>query len=165
MGGKAKTSPALWFTFVVFDLCIVAAVLIAFFWVAPMPAGFAGGQSVAQARAAKASGLSVVLVTADHCLMCQMYKRGALADPRVTAWIEQNAGAASLKWGVDSEAIAAIPVEGYPATVVMAGTSVLATHIGAMSAEELLEFLEGARKRWEEAGGGQGQTEDSATGA
>lgn len=163
MSTKAKVPAALWVTFVLFDVCVVAAVLIAFFWVAPLPAAFAGGQTVAQARAAKPSGLWVVVVTADHCLSCQMYKRGGLADPRVTAWIEEHAGAAALKWGVDDEEIKEIGVTSYPATVVLAGANVVATNVGAMRAEELLEFLERARNAAAEAGAQEGEPEEVVT--
>lgn len=149
MAAKAKIPPALWIMFIVVDVCIVGAVLIALFWVAPVPTAFAGSQTLAQASSAKPGGLSVVIVTADYCYLCQMYKRGALADARVEQWIEQHAGAVALKWGRDTEAIESIPVEGFPATVVMTGSHVLATHIGVMDTDELLEFLETARKRVE----------------
>lgn len=142
MAGKFKIPLALWIAFIVVDLAIVGAVLAAVYWVAPVPTAFSGNLTLAQARAAKPSGLTVAVVTADYCLACQIYKRGALSDPRVAAWVSDNAGAAYLKWGADESEIESISVARYPATVVLAGQAVLATHYGAMSADDLLTFLQ-----------------------
>lgn len=144
---KARLSPALWGVFILIDAVIVLGVLAAIFWVAPTPPAFATGQTMAQAQAANPSGLSVVLVTADHCLACQMYKRGALADARVNQWITENAGAVSLKWGKDQEQIDALHITSYPATVLLINGQTLASQTGGMSADDLLQFLQSNAQR------------------
>lgn len=152
MPANVRIRPAVLAAFIALDLVIVGVVLIALFWVAPAPPAFAQGQTLAQAQRAKPTGLSVAVITADWCFACQMYKRGPLADARVTSWLEEHAGTTLLVHGEHDADIEAVGVEGLPATVIMTGSSVLAAHIGLMSAEELLEFLESNRVRALEAG-------------
>ncbi len=141
MPPKAKVPAALWIAFALVDLVIVAAVLVAFFWVAPVPGAFGDNTTLASARADQPGRPVVAVVTADSCLSCQMYKRGALTDARFAAWIEQHASGAYLKWGTSDTDIASIGVTRYPATVLVAGDAILATHYGSMRIEELLAFL------------------------
>jgi hypothetical protein len=141
MPARPRIPPALWAAFIAIDLAIIGAVLAAIFWVAPVPAALARSGTLAQARAAHPSGLTVAVVTADWCLACQMYKRGALGDERVAQWLAENAGSVLLVHGQDDADIAALGVSGVPATVVTLGDATMAAHIGLMSADELLEFL------------------------
>lgn len=161
MAGKARIPPVLWVVFAVVDLAIVAAVLGAVFWVAPTPPAFGAAQTLVQARQAKPSGLVVAVVTADWCLSCQMYKRNALADQRFTDWVSANAGATALVWGRDDADIASLQVDRYPATVVLANDSILATHYGAMSIDDLLAMLDRAAASL----GAPGAPDDAAPGA
>lgn len=154
---KRRIPPVFWVLFGLVDLVIVAVVLVALFWVAPVPSAFAGSRSLEQARAVQPTGLAVAVVTADYCLACQMYKRGALSDPRLAEWMDANAGAAYLKWGADDEQIESIGVDQFPATVVVAGERVVATHYGAMGIDELIAFLDAARA---EAGRGEAAPAD-----
>ena len=174
MGCSIRIRPAVLAAFIALDLVIVGVVLIALFWVAPAPPAFAQGQTLAQAQRAKPDGLSVAVITADWCFACQMYKRGPLADARVTSWLEEHAGTTLLVHGKNDADIEAVGVEGLPATVIMTGSSVLAVHTGLMSADELLEFLESNRARALEAAApatpdaepsGEGDSGDLETGA
>ncbi|MCA9287295.1 MAG: hypothetical protein KDA05_01845 [Phycisphaerales bacterium] len=153
---KRRIPPVFWVLFGLVDLVIVAVVLVALFWVAPVPPAFAGTRTLEQARQVQPTGLAVAVVTSDACLACQMYKRGALTDQRFTDWVRANAGAAYLKWGADTEQIESLGVDRFPATVVVTGDEVLATHYGPMNTDELLAFLDAARAELGGAGAAPG---------
>lgn len=160
MHTKPRIPPALWAVFGIIDLAIIGAVLAAVFWVAPLPPAFEAGHTLEQARAAHPRGLTVAVITADPCLACQMYKRGALRDERFTQWAADNAGVVHLKRGRDDAAIASLNVTGSPATVVMLGHQTMAAHVGLMSGDELMEFLREQEARIPEF---QGAAEPDAT--
>lgn len=139
-----RIPPLLWVVFILVDIAIVGAILAAVFWVAPTPPALGQSTTLAEARAASPGGLVVAVATSDSCLSCQMYKRGALRDERIASWISENAGAVLLVRGTHDADIAAAGVERIPATVVLSGERVVAVHYGAMSAADLLAFLERA---------------------
>ncbi len=124
----------------------VIAALAAWKWVAPVPAQFDPQVTFQQASAkAIAEGKPVLaVVTADYCLQCQIYKRTALVDPRVTEWIKDNAETAYVKWGTQEQDMERLGVTGFPATVYIPAVGEPRVHIGTMSADELLEFLKSA---------------------
>lgn len=115
----------------------------AIFWVAPTPSMFDPGVTLQQASAKALTESKPVLavVTADYCLQCQVYKRSALADPRVTEWVKANAETAYVKWGTQEQDLERLGVTGFPATVLIPASGEPRVHIGLMSADELLEFL------------------------
>lgn len=128
---------------------IIALVVLGFgalYWVAPTPPMFDPAVTFQQASAkAAAEGKPVLaIVTADFCLQCQIYKRSALVDPRVTEWIKENAETAYVKWGTQEQDLERLGVTGFPATVYIPAVGEPRVHIGTMSADELLEFLKSA---------------------
>ena len=137
--GKRRLGWALAFVVVL----AAAGVLISLFWVAPTPAIFDREVTLEQAMTAAAADDRVVLavVTADYCIQCQMYKRGALADQRVADWVSDNAQTVYVKWG--EPGASQVGAESFPATALLKDGDVIAVHHGVMSAEQLLEFLRG----------------------
>lgn len=123
------------------------AALVAWKWVAPVPTMFDPTVSFTQASArAGAEHKSVlVVVTADYCLQCQIFKRSALADPRVIEWVGNNAQTAYVKWGAQSKELEGLGVTGFPATILIPTAGVPRTHVGLMSADELLSFLQSSQ--------------------
>ncbi len=122
---------------------VVLAFAVAPFWIADTPEIFDESRSLHEALgAADADGKFVVaVVTADFCLRCQLYKRGALADPRVKEWIDAYAETAYVKWPFESDAMKQLQTRSFPMTVVMRNDEVISKKHGGMSAEELLYFL------------------------
>ena len=105
------------------------------------PAVFRAGP-VAQV-VADAGGRPVVAVyTASWCGPCQAYKGGALADPKVTAWLEANAVPVLIDVDEFPEDARAANVSSIPMTAVIEDGEVIAARTGASSAGELLTWLE-----------------------
>lgn len=133
-------------------LGVIAALAIGVgLWVfrlAPTPPIFDESVTLVQASEQAASDGHVVLavVTADFCPICQSYKRNALVDPRLGAWVEANAETVYLEWERDPDTIEALGVTQWPATLVLdANREVIAMEYGSMSADELMAFLQSAR--------------------
>lgn len=140
---RGKRRPLVALAIITIGLLVSAAV----FWVAPNPPMFDPGVTFQQASAkAVAEGKPVLaVVTADYCLQCQMYKRGALLDERVAQWAKEHAEPVMIKWGSDPAAMEALGVTSFPATVLLTPGAAPKILTGAPSAEELLEFLNGAQ--------------------
>ena len=87
-----------WLISAVFFALVAAVILVPNLLqsgVAPKPATFASEGSTTTLASAITQGQAegkpvLALTTADWCPPCQALKRGALADPAVQAWIEQN---------------------------------------------------------------------------
>lgn len=115
---------------------------------APTPEAFSGAPSYEAALEQARSENKVVfaVATADWCPPCQKYKRGALADERVAAWIRDNAVPVYFDATDGSTTtMRELGVEGIPASFVIdANGEVLARRSGAVSASSLLSWLDGA---------------------
>lgn len=117
--------------------------------VAPTPEAFAAHTSLEAALTqSEQTGKPVlVMATADWCMPCQVLKRGALADPRVTAWINENAIAAYADF-TDSntpeaqQAQRLLAVDGYPTLLFVRDGEVVSRKVGVASAGSLLEWFE-----------------------
>jgi len=135
--------------FVVACLGALAGIRFFFGGVAPTPSAFAAGTSLDQALAeSAATGRPVLaLATADWCGPCQAFKRGALADEGVAAWI----GAHTVPVLVDltdegapgaQEAARLLMVESIPALVMLREGEVVDRVAGVLSRERLMAWLE-----------------------
>jgi thiol-disulfide isomerase/thioredoxin len=93
--------------------------------------------------ASRRSGKPVlVFATADRCGPCQQYKKDALNDPRVVAWIEEGrAHVAHVEVDRQADAVAKLPSAAIPMTYWMVNGEVVATLRGQRSGDELLAFL------------------------
>ncbi len=115
---------------------------------APTPEAFAGAPSLDEAlsRAATRDRLVFAVATADWCPPCQQYKRNALADPRVAAWLEGNAVPVLIDvTDGPNDASNRLGVRGIPASFVLdADGDVLAQWVGSLDAPDVLGRLEHA---------------------
>ena len=123
---------------------------------APTPGVFADATSLDDAVArARADGRVVFAVaTADWCPPYQKYKRGALADERVAAWLEAYAAPVSIDAtdGPTPET-ERLGVSAIPASFVLNGRGeIVARWTGDLPADELLAKLSAAAA--EESGAG-----------
>lgn len=121
--------------------------LVVRLWLAPTPDVFGAGpkrlaDAIALGRAEHKPVLAVA--TSDFCLACQLYKRGALADERVQAWIRAHAvpSFTRIEWE-DADARRLERANGpVPATALLVDGVVVARFDGSRSADELLAWLE-----------------------
>lgn len=134
---------------VVLGVSVVALALL--MWsrgrVAPAPEVFSEHLTfaAAEARAAEEHRVVVAVATADWCGPCQAYKRGALADPAVTAWVDAHAVPVMIDVTNGATADAErLGVTSIPATYVVRDGKVVASAVGNASAEELVAMLESA---------------------
>ncbi len=118
------------------------------FRLAPTPPIFDESVTLVEASEQASSDGHVVLavVTADFCPICQSYKRNALVDSRLGAWVEANAETVYLEWERDADTIEALGVTKWPATLVLdANREIIAMEYGSMNGDELMAFLDAAR--------------------
>ncbi len=129
--------------FVALAIVAVIGAVIALNWVAPVPQIFDPGVTFKQAtaRAVAEQKPLVAVITADFCMQCQIYKRGALADSRVEAWIGEHAQTAYVKWGTQADELERFNVSGFPVTILVPTVGEPKVRSGLMSADELLDFL------------------------
>lgn len=144
-GKRSFTGPLL----VLFAIVAVLAIMrLSAGGVAETPAEFASHTSLQEAiDLSERSGKPVLaLATADWCGPCQALKRGALSDPRVAAWIEEQTVPAyvDLTDANDPEASRAgrlLGVSGIPTLVLLEDGGEVGRISGAVSADRLLEWL------------------------
>ena len=132
-------------------LAIVAVLAvggIALFWVAPTPPMFEDGATLvdAEAQAAGSGRYVLAISTADWCALCQAYKRGALTDDAVEAWVAENATPVYVNVDEDSEAAARLKAQSkpgqLPVTTLLKDGQIVASHVGLLNASGLLSWLE-----------------------
>jgi thiol-disulfide isomerase/thioredoxin len=83
----------------------------------------------------------LVLVTADWCPPCQSLKRGALTDPEVTQWVQDNVIPVYLEDGANPDAIRMLPVRSYPTTLVIQDGDIVGQFTGNRSASSFLSSV------------------------
>ncbi len=129
---------------------IVALVIALTLWVgrpAPTPASF-GAANLADAIAQAGDERPVVAVfSASWCPPCRSYKRDALADADVTAWLDANAVPVLVDIDEDPEAARAAGVTSIPTTAIFRNGEIVARRVGAASADDLLAWLEDGATR------------------
>jgi thiol:disulfide interchange protein len=134
----------------VLPVVLIVAAIGGLWWftgrAAPTPQVFAQGLSLDEAVAqAGPGGLVFAVATADWCPPCQSYKRGALADERVQAWVEANTVPVYIDVDARPQDAQRLEVSGIPATFLLRDGVVIAGGSGAMPTETLLRWLETAR--------------------
>ena len=134
----------------------LAALIIAFaglrmvlgLGVAPKPALFAGSAATlvdALQQAQTEHKVVFAFATADWCGPCQIYKRGALADPRVAAWVKEHAKPVYINIDKEQSEAAALAVAGIPATMILTPEGKMVGRIeGAFGADALIRWLDAA---------------------
>lgn len=113
---------------------------------APTPAVFGAGTTLAGAiERSKAEDKPVFAVaTADWCAPCQAYKRGALADERVAAYLEASTIPVYINIDDDPADAERLGVSAVPTTVLLRDGEVVDRFSGRIDAPDLLEWLERA---------------------
>ncbi|XVJ59198.1 MAG: thioredoxin family protein [Tepidisphaera sp.] len=111
--------------------------------VAPVPAAFESGLSLDEAISqGTASGRPVIaFATADWCPPCQTMKRSTLTDLNVEAFLKGRAISVYVDVDRDRKAAERLGVTGIPATVIIAGDTVVSRISGVMSPSDYLSFL------------------------
>lgn len=111
---------------------------------APTPGVFAQGTTLASAiERSAAEGKPVLAVaTADWCGACQSYKRGALADDRVAAAIEQRTIPVYINVDDDPADAEKLGISAIPATFLIRDGQVIDKFTGAIAPADLLEWLD-----------------------
>lgn len=100
-------------------------------------------EAIEEARGARRPVL--VFATADRCGPCQQYKKDAINDPRVVAWMEQNQGSGVIATHVEVDrekpSVALLPSPAIPMTYWMVDGKVVESLRGQRTADDLLAFL------------------------
>lgn len=106
----------------------------------------------AGARSMRSGRPVLALVSADWCAPCAELKRGALADPRIAAWITQNTEPVYIDMtrvnGRDAAGQAIIEqlrVNAYPSIVITSQGKYIAGVEGAIPADDLLKWFQKVR--------------------
>lgn len=129
----------------------IAIVLVAGFIIlrptkpAPTPALFASGAAnldEAIARAETEGKLVYAFATADWCGPCQSFKKGALSDPGVSAWIEENAVPVYIDVDQAPDDAQRLNVGGIPASYIIKDGEIVSSVAKAISADALLSWLQ-----------------------
>lgn len=110
------------------------------------PRIFAEGLTYAQASArSKETGKPVFAVfSADWCRPCQMYKKGALADARVEAFVKEKMIPVYIDVDKDAATARKFGASSIPVTAVIKNDVRVQGAIGVLESGELMELLERA---------------------
>ena len=110
---------------------------------APTPESFESiaslDQAIADARAQ--DKVLIAVATAEWCAPCQAYKRNALADPDVQAWLDANAIAIMIDIDERPQDKAQLEITSIPTTILIHDGAIVARLNGNRDATTLLEWL------------------------
>lgn len=129
--------------FVVFLVVCTSLALLLNGSKAPIPKAFDTTMTLAQATdAARANGRPVlVFATADWCGPCREFKRGALADQRVNAWIRVNTMPVYLNIDTSRREATELGVMAIPSLMFLRDGKIVDRHDGTMETDELIAWL------------------------
>lgn len=110
---------------------------------APVPEMFSERLTLEQAieRSADKNHVVLAVFTADWCGPCQTYKKNGLTDERVAQWISEHGEPAYIDLDLNKELAAELGVTSVPATFFIYKGEALGAISGAMSGDNLLNFL------------------------
>jgi thioredoxin 2 len=113
----------------------------------PPPSAFNQAVTLqAASEASKASGRPMlVFAGASWCVPCSMFKRAALADERVIAWITANTEPVYLDIDKQPEAAAEFGVRAIPSLMLVKEGSIVDRIDGAQDTDRLLAWLRASR--------------------
>jgi len=113
--------------------------------VAPTPPMFDTSVTFDEAMAASAqTGKPVfAFVTADWCGPCQVFKRGALAEPRVVERVREATVPVYIDADAHPDLVQRLGVSGFPSVLLLRDGRVVDARTGVMSAPGLLAWLDG----------------------
>jgi thiol-disulfide isomerase/thioredoxin len=108
----------------------------------PLPPAFIEAPlATAVQDAAGRERMVLVVASASWCGPCARYARTGLADPRVTAWIEQHAVAVKVDVDAQPGDAAALGVTSLPTTILLRDGQHVARRAGLIDADTLLAWL------------------------
>jgi thiol:disulfide interchange protein len=137
-------------------ILIVLLMLAGFFFLrggsaAPVPPMFEEKLTLAQAssKAGESSRVVLAFATADWCGPCQAFKKGALRDPKIEAWVREKAVPVYIDVDRNSDA-KELPISSVPTMFMIRGGTIIGTLSGSVDADDMMMWLNTAS----EPGGG-----------
>ena len=83
----------------------------------------------------------LVVATADWCPPCQALKKGALADPKVIAWVKDNLVPVYLEESTHPDQLRNLPLNSYPTTFIIQNGKILGQFTGNASPTKFLNRI------------------------
>jgi len=111
---------------------------------AATPAALAGVASLEQAieKANEEHKVVFAVATSSRCAPCQSYKKGALADESVQAWIDENAIGILIDIDASPSDAERLQVRSIPTTFIIKNGTIVGKEVGLVSKSALLKKLE-----------------------
>ncbi len=111
---------------------------------APVPAMFSAKLDLERAVevAEQQDKYVFAVASANWCGACQVYKRGALADERVSQWMSEHAIPVFIDVDQSQDAARVLRVGPIPSTYVLKGKTIVGQVDGAVGADALLDWLD-----------------------
>ncbi len=110
---------------------------------APVPAMFDAALTLEDglARAASEGRITFAFATADWCGPCQIFKRGALSDPRVEAWVAEHAVPVYIDIDDHQDLAQRLRIDSIPVTILLRENNEIARTTGVRDPDDLLAWL------------------------
>jgi thioredoxin len=95
----------------------------------------------AKSQAQENGKLLLVDFTASWCGPCQQMERTTWVDPKVAAWVSQNAVAVQVDVDQQKDVASQLHIQAMPTVIVFRGDQEIARTVGFMKADQLLQWL------------------------